>query len=81
MRQACLLPRPAHRPTRASDPNPDAHTAAENEDEEYVRQGKSYRPLSLLITTGPAPVPFLDEGNIVVGQVVGEWQETSEFPL
>ncbi|KAL4458988.1 hypothetical protein ABPG75_013853 [Micractinium tetrahymenae] len=42
---------------------------SENEDEEFIRFGKDYRNLSLLITTGPGPVPSLDGENIVVGQV------------
>ncbi len=45
---------------------------AENEDDDYIRFGKGYRNLSLLITTGPGPVPSLDGENIVVGQVSGE---------
>ncbi|KAL4431600.1 hypothetical protein ABPG77_001442 [Micractinium sp. CCAP 211/92] len=42
---------------------------SENEDDDYIRFGKGYRNLSLLITTGPGPVPSLDGENIVVGQV------------
>ena len=45
---------------------------AENEDEDFIRFGKNYRNLSLLITTGPGPVPSLDGENIVVGSVSGE---------
>ncbi|KAL4859096.1 Peptidyl-prolyl cis-trans isomerase CYP28 [Chlorella vulgaris] len=42
---------------------------SESEDGDYMRFDKSYRNLSLLITTGPGPVPSLDGENIVVGQV------------
>ena len=40
-----------------------------NPDEDYVKSRKDYRELSFLITTGPAPVPSLDEENIVFGRV------------
>jgi peptidyl-prolyl cis-trans isomerase B (cyclophilin B) len=40
-----------------------------NPDEDYVKGRKDYRELSFLITTGPAPVPSLDEENIVFGRV------------
>lgn len=40
-----------------------------NEDEDYIRFRKDYRPLSFLITTGPAPQPALDGENIVFGIV------------
>lgn len=43
---------------------------SENEDDGYFRSTPGYRNLSLLITTGPGPVPDLDDENIVVGQVV-----------
>ncbi|PSC76546.1 peptidyl-prolyl cis-trans isomerase chloroplastic [Micractinium conductrix] len=42
---------------------------SESEDEDFLRFGKGYRNLGLLITTGPGPVPSLDGENIVVGQV------------
>ncbi|EFN53309.1 hypothetical protein CHLNCDRAFT_26066, partial [Chlorella variabilis] len=45
---------------------------SENVDDSYLRFDKGYRNLSLLITTGPAPVPSLDGENIVVGQVTPE---------
>ena len=50
-------------------PPPCAAHATENVDDSYLRFDKGYRNLSLLITTGPAPVPSLDGENIVVGQV------------
>lgn len=49
-----------------------ASPAAENEDDDFIRFEKGYRNLSLLVTTGPGPVPSLDGENIVVGQVTGE---------
>lgn len=42
---------------------------SENMDEEYVRNRKNYTEMSFLITTGPGPVPRLDEQNIVFGRV------------
>lgn len=42
---------------------------SENEDDDFIRFDPKYRNLSLLITTGPGPVPSLDGENIVVGQV------------
>lgn len=38
-------------------------------DDEYIRGRKGYRELSFLITTGPGPVPSLDDENIVFGRV------------
>lgn len=40
-----------------------------NIDEEYIRDRKGYKELSFLITTGPGPVPSLDDENIVFGRV------------
>jgi peptidyl-prolyl cis-trans isomerase B (cyclophilin B) len=42
---------------------------SENMDEEFVRNRKNYTEMSFLITTGPGPVPRLDEQNIVFGRV------------
>jgi len=42
---------------------------SENMDEDYVRNRKNYTEMSFLITTGPGPVPRLDEQNIVFGRV------------
>lgn len=43
---------------------------SENQDDDYVRGRKNYREVSFLITTGPGPVPRLDDENIVFGRVV-----------
>lgn len=63
---SCLLL--SHCMSRPCSPPRDA----ESEDGDYMRFDKAYRNLSLLITTGPGPVPSLDGENIVVGQVTGE---------
>lgn len=44
--------------------------SAENEDESDSRFAPGYRNTSFRITTGPAPAPYLDDENIVFGQVL-----------
>ena len=44
---------------------------SQNPDEEYIRVRKGYKEVAFLITTGPGPVPSLDEENIVFGRVIG----------
>ncbi|CAG9465931.1 unnamed protein product [Pedinophyceae sp. YPF-701] len=43
---------------------------AANDDDEFLRERPWYRSTAFLITTGPGPAPALDNGNIVMGQVV-----------
>ncbi|KAJ7295146.1 hypothetical protein O6H91_11G017300 [Diphasiastrum complanatum] len=43
---------------------------AENDDEDSVKLRSDYRNVEFLITTGPGPVPQLDNGNIVFGTVL-----------
>jgi peptidyl-prolyl cis-trans isomerase B (cyclophilin B) len=43
---------------------------SENEDDDSIKFSGSYRPLSFLITTGPAPAQALDGENIVFGVIV-----------
>ena len=66
-----FLPTPIPPPLRPLPLHPatSCPRAAENEDAEEARFGRDYRNLSLLITTGPGPVPSLDGENIVVGHV------------
>lgn len=43
---------------------------SENDDEEAVKLNPDYRNVEFMITTGPAPAPQLDNGNIVFGTVL-----------
>jgi len=43
---------------------------AESDDDPGIRQQPRYSPCEFLITTGPGPVPRLDESNVVFGRVV-----------
>ena len=42
---------------------------SKNLDEDFYRNRPGYTELGIIITTGPAPVPTLDEENIVFGRV------------
>lgn len=42
----------------------------ENEDEQYLQRLPSYCNVSMLITTGPGPVPSLDGQNVVIGELL-----------
>lgn len=42
---------------------------SKNLDDDFYRNRAGYTELSFLITTGPGPVPSLDEENIVFGRV------------
>lgn len=43
---------------------------AENEDPTERTLSTGYHPTQFLITTGPGPVPQLDNGNVVFGRIV-----------
>lgn len=42
---------------------------SQNLDDDYIKSRQKYTEMSFLITTGPGPVPSLDEQNIVFGRV------------
>ncbi|KAL6761762.1 cyclophilin-like domain-containing protein [Haematococcus lacustris] len=64
LRSAAFLPRHL-RPGTLS-----LSLGADNDEEPGVRARQGYRPTEFLITTGPGPVPRLDNSNLVFGRVL-----------